>query len=131
MLLVAHTVGEDSDGAEIILIISARAADRKERKRHENQSRGGNELALRTPCVEGRLQVVGCARGSGAPEGQVLHSYFFRAFFHAFFPSPTHSGIVNIKCLRNLLHAVAARSVGLHDDPVARWHGCKPGQRRR
>ena len=37
VLLVAHTVGEDDDGAEIIRIISARAADRKERKRYENQ----------------------------------------------------------------------------------------------
>ena len=38
VLLVAHTVGEDDDGAEIIRIISARAADRKERKRYENQA---------------------------------------------------------------------------------------------
>lgn len=37
VLLVAHTVGEDDDGVEIIRIISARAADRKERKRYENQ----------------------------------------------------------------------------------------------
>lgn len=39
VLLVAHTVGEDDDGVEIIRIISARAADRKERKRYENQDR--------------------------------------------------------------------------------------------
>lgn len=39
VLLVAHTVGEDDDGIEIIRIISARAADRKERKRYENQNR--------------------------------------------------------------------------------------------
>ncbi len=39
LLLVAHTVGEDDDGIEIIRIISARAADRKERKRYENQDR--------------------------------------------------------------------------------------------
>ena len=37
VLLVAHTVGQD-DGVEIIRIISARAADRKERKRYENQA---------------------------------------------------------------------------------------------
>ncbi len=36
VLLVAHTVAED-EGSEIIRIISARAADRKERKRYENQ----------------------------------------------------------------------------------------------
>jgi uncharacterized DUF497 family protein len=39
VLLVAHTVGEDDGGIEIIRIISARAADRKERKRYENQDR--------------------------------------------------------------------------------------------
>ena len=39
MLLVAHTVGEEDDGEEIIRIISARAADRKERRRYENQNR--------------------------------------------------------------------------------------------
>ncbi len=39
VLLVAHTVGETDDGAEVIRIISARAADRKERKRYENQDR--------------------------------------------------------------------------------------------
>lgn len=38
LLLVAHTVGEDEDGTEIIRIISARGADPKERKRYENQS---------------------------------------------------------------------------------------------
>ena len=38
LLLVAHTVGEDGEGIEIIRIISARAADRKERKRYENQA---------------------------------------------------------------------------------------------
>jgi len=37
VLLVAHTVGETDDGFELIRIISARAADRKERKRYENQ----------------------------------------------------------------------------------------------
>ncbi len=37
VLLVAHAVGEDDDGIEVIRIISARAADRKERKRYENQ----------------------------------------------------------------------------------------------
>jgi uncharacterized DUF497 family protein len=35
LLLVAHTVGEDKDGAEIIRIISARRADPKERERYE------------------------------------------------------------------------------------------------
>lgn len=39
VLLVAHTVGEDEDGTEIVRIISARAADRKERKRYETQNR--------------------------------------------------------------------------------------------
>ena len=39
VVLVAHTVGDDEDGAEVIRIISARAADRKERKRYENQAR--------------------------------------------------------------------------------------------
>ena len=39
MLLVAYTVGEEDDGEEIIRIISARAADRKERRRYENQNR--------------------------------------------------------------------------------------------
>ena len=34
VLLVAHTVGED-DGTEVLRIISARKADRKERKRYE------------------------------------------------------------------------------------------------
>ena len=31
--------GEDDEGTEIIRIISARAADRKERKRYEDQNR--------------------------------------------------------------------------------------------
>ena len=34
----AHTVGEDNGGAEILHIILARAADRKERKHYENQA---------------------------------------------------------------------------------------------
>lgn len=37
VLLVAHTVGEDDEGIEIIRISSARTADRKERTRYENQ----------------------------------------------------------------------------------------------
>lgn len=51
--------------------------------------------------------------------GQVLHSYFF----HSLFYNPTHGRIVNIKGLSNLLHAVAARGVGLHDGWVARRQG--------
>lgn len=39
VLLVAHTVGRDEDGTEVFRIISARAADRKERKRYEDQNR--------------------------------------------------------------------------------------------
>jgi uncharacterized protein len=35
VLLVAHTVGEDETGGEIIRIISARRAESKERKRYE------------------------------------------------------------------------------------------------
>lgn len=35
VLLVAHTVGEDDDGTEVIRIISARRAEPKERKRYE------------------------------------------------------------------------------------------------
>jgi uncharacterized DUF497 family protein len=35
LLLVAHSVGEDDDGTEVIGIISARKADKKERKRYE------------------------------------------------------------------------------------------------
>ena len=35
VLLVAHTVGEDHDGIEVLRIISARRADPKERKRYE------------------------------------------------------------------------------------------------
>lgn len=38
IVLVAHTITDDA-GIEIIRIISARAADRKERKRYENQYR--------------------------------------------------------------------------------------------
>lgn len=34
VLLVAHTVRDDDDGAEVIRIISARRADPKERKRY-------------------------------------------------------------------------------------------------
>lgn len=37
VLLVAHLVDEDHDGVEVIRLISARAADRKEKKRYENQ----------------------------------------------------------------------------------------------
>ena len=39
LLLVAHTIGRDDEGTELVRIISARAADRKERKRYEEQSR--------------------------------------------------------------------------------------------
>lgn len=35
VLLVAHTVGEDDDGIEVLRIISARKAEFKERKRYE------------------------------------------------------------------------------------------------
>ena len=35
LLLVAHSVDEDEDGEERIGIISARKADKKDRKRHE------------------------------------------------------------------------------------------------
>jgi uncharacterized DUF497 family protein len=35
LLLVAHTLGEDPDGEEVIRIISARRANPKERKRYE------------------------------------------------------------------------------------------------
>jgi uncharacterized DUF497 family protein len=38
LLLVAHTVGEDEDGTEVIRLISVREADSKERKRYD-QSR--------------------------------------------------------------------------------------------
>jgi len=38
LLLVAHTVREDTDGTEIIRIISARRAEPKERKRYEKTS---------------------------------------------------------------------------------------------
>ena len=36
LLVVAHTVFEEEDGAEVVRIFSARPADRKERKRYEN-----------------------------------------------------------------------------------------------
>ena len=40
VLLVAHTVDvDDEDGTEVIRIISARVADRKERRRYEEQAR--------------------------------------------------------------------------------------------
>ena len=39
VLLVAHTVREDDDGAEVICIISARRADPKERKRYDKENR--------------------------------------------------------------------------------------------
>ncbi|OIN92147.1 MAG: hypothetical protein AUJ20_08595 [Comamonadaceae bacterium CG1_02_60_18] len=38
VLLIAHTVGETQDNKEVIRIISARRADRKERQRYENQN---------------------------------------------------------------------------------------------
>ena len=37
VLLVAHTMGETQDDTEVIRIISARRADRKERQRYEDQ----------------------------------------------------------------------------------------------
>ena len=39
VLLVAHTVGQDDDGTEVIRVISARAANRRERTRYEDQNR--------------------------------------------------------------------------------------------
>lgn len=36
LLLVAHTVRDDEDGMEVIRIISARRAERKERRRYEH-----------------------------------------------------------------------------------------------
>jgi uncharacterized DUF497 family protein len=36
LLLVAHTVRDDDDGMEVIRIISARHAERKERRRYEH-----------------------------------------------------------------------------------------------
>lgn len=42
LLLVAHTVGnedEDGEAIEVIRIISARAADRRERRRYEQETR--------------------------------------------------------------------------------------------
>lgn len=38
LLLVAHTVWDNEDGAEVIRIISARRAELKERKRYEQNS---------------------------------------------------------------------------------------------
>ncbi len=38
VLLVAHTVGQDEDGTEVIRVISARATGRRERKRYEDQN---------------------------------------------------------------------------------------------
>ena len=43
----------------------------------------------------------------------------------------TMGAVGAIKFLSNLLHAVAARGEGLFDGPIALWHGCEPGQRRR
>lgn len=39
LLLVAHTVREDASGFEVIRIISARRADRKEKQRYEQETR--------------------------------------------------------------------------------------------
>jgi uncharacterized DUF497 family protein len=39
LLLVAHTVRDDEDGAETIRLISTRRADPKERKRYEEEIR--------------------------------------------------------------------------------------------
>ncbi len=39
VLLVAHTVGKNDDGTEVIRIISARKTDPKERKRYDQESR--------------------------------------------------------------------------------------------
>jgi len=39
LLLVAHTVRDDENGAETIRLISARRADPKERKRYEEEIR--------------------------------------------------------------------------------------------
>jgi uncharacterized DUF497 family protein len=36
LLLVAHTVRDDEDGMEVVRIISARRAERKERRRYEH-----------------------------------------------------------------------------------------------
>ncbi|MBC7649201.1 MAG: BrnT family toxin [Vitreoscilla sp.] len=36
VVLVAHTASDDEDGTEVIRIISARKADKQERKRYEN-----------------------------------------------------------------------------------------------
>lgn len=39
LVLVAHTIRDESDGSEVIRIISARRATAKERKRYEQESR--------------------------------------------------------------------------------------------
>ena len=39
LLLVAHTVKDGEEGGEIIRIISARRADRRERRRYEQEDR--------------------------------------------------------------------------------------------
>ncbi|WP_163096875.1 BrnT family toxin [Acidithiobacillus ferrianus] len=39
VLLVAHAISEDEDGTEVIRIISARRADRKERQSYEQSNR--------------------------------------------------------------------------------------------
>lgn len=38
VLLVAHTFGQDEDGTEVVRVISAPAASRRERKRYEDQN---------------------------------------------------------------------------------------------
>ena len=69
-----------------------------------------------------RTRMPGRGRIAHHPE-QVLHSTFVESIFH----NPAHGRIVNIKGLRNLLHAVAVRGIGLDDGWVARWHRYKPG----
>jgi hypothetical protein len=39
LLVVAHTVGNDEDGTEVVRIISARRAESKERRRYEGHYR--------------------------------------------------------------------------------------------
>lgn len=39
LLLVAHTIGDGEDGAEIVRIISARRATRIERRRYDEEAR--------------------------------------------------------------------------------------------
>tara|TARA_R110000868_G_scaffold345011_1_gene606098 strand:- start:1376 stop:1672 length:297 start_codon:yes stop_codon:yes gene_type:complete len=39
LVLVAHTIRDESDGSEVIRIISARRATAQERKRYEQESR--------------------------------------------------------------------------------------------